>query len=65
MTREAMLGGMATQDDVRRIALSFPGAREGEGQFGFSVLDRGKEKGFCWVWSRTTTASRRSWCGCR
>ena len=41
---------MATQDDVRRIALSFPGAREGKGQFGFSVLDRGKEKGFCWVW---------------
>lgn len=41
---------MATQDDFRRIALSFPGAREGHGQFGFSVLDRGKERGFCWVW---------------
>lgn len=41
---------MATQDDVRKIALSFPGAREEANHFAFSVLDRGKEKGFCWVW---------------
>ena len=41
---------MATRDDVRRIALSFPGAREGKGQFAFSVPVKGKDKGFAWVW---------------
>jgi hypothetical protein len=41
---------MANQDDVRRIALSLPGVREGKGQFGFSVENKGKEKGFVWVW---------------
>ena len=41
---------MAGQKDVRRIALSLPGVREGEGRFAFSVLDKGKPKGFAWVW---------------
>jgi hypothetical protein len=41
---------MANQDDVRRIALSLPGVREGTGQFAFSVLNKGKQKGFAWVW---------------
>ena len=41
---------MANQQDVRRIALSLPGVREGEGRFGFSVVNKGKEKGFAWVW---------------
>jgi hypothetical protein len=41
---------MATQDDVRRIALSFPGARQEGGHFAFSVLVKGKDKGFAWVW---------------
>lgn len=41
---------MATQDDVRRIALSLPDVSEGEGSFGFSVLNRGKQKGIAWVW---------------
>ena len=41
---------MASQDDVRRIALSLPGAREGKDHFAFSVADKGKEKGFAWVW---------------
>jgi len=41
---------MASQDDVRRIALSLPGAREGKGHFAFSVPDKGKDKGFAWVW---------------
>ena len=41
---------MATQEDVRRIALSLPGAREEEGRFAFAVENRGKEKGFAWVW---------------
>jgi hypothetical protein len=41
---------VADQEDVRRIALSLPGAREGEGKFAFSVGDGSKEKGFAWVW---------------
>ena len=41
---------MATQAHVRRIALALPGAVEGEGQFGFSVLVKGKAKGFAWSW---------------
>jgi hypothetical protein len=41
---------MADQDDVRRIALSLPGAREGKDHFAFSVENNGKPKGFAWVW---------------
>lgn len=41
---------MASQSDVRRIALSLPETREEEGHFAFSVLNRTKYKGFAWVW---------------
>ena len=41
---------MATQGDVRRIALSFPETEEVEGRFAFSVRVKGKLKGFAWVW---------------
>ena len=41
---------MATQDDVRRIAMSLPETREGADHFGFSVPVKGKEKGYAWVW---------------
>ena len=41
---------MADQADVRRIALSLPGTREHEDRFAFSVLNKGKLKGFAWVW---------------
>ena len=41
---------MVDQDDVRRIALSLPGTREGEDRFAFSVENAGKQKGFAWVW---------------
>jgi hypothetical protein len=41
---------MADQNDVRRIALSFPETSEDEGHFAFSVNHRGKRKGFAWVW---------------
>ena len=41
---------MATQADVRRIALSLPDVEETEGHFAFSVLNKGKAKGFVWVW---------------
>ena len=42
---------MATQADVRRIALSLPGAEEAEGRFAFEVRNKGKLKGFVWVWN--------------
>jgi hypothetical protein len=42
---------MATQADVRRIALSFPGVVEVQGRFAFDVLNKGKLKGFVWVWN--------------
>src|SRR5262249_19609834 len=41
---------MATQADVRRIALALPGAREAENDFAFTVEVAGKPKGFAWVW---------------
>lgn len=41
---------MATQADVRRIALSLPETEEGSDHFAFSVRNKGKSKGFAWVW---------------
>jgi hypothetical protein len=41
---------MADQADVRRIALALPETVESQDRFAFSVLDRGNEKGFAWVW---------------
>ncbi|MFM7320898.1 MAG: hypothetical protein ACKO5K_05160 [Armatimonadota bacterium] len=44
---------MATVDDVRRIALSYPGVVEGGsrgGQRAFGVPVKGKSKGLCWEW---------------
>jgi hypothetical protein len=41
---------MATQADVRRIALGFPGTVQEEGRFAFAIPVKGKLKGFAWVW---------------
>jgi hypothetical protein len=41
---------MATQADVRRIALALPDTEEGKDHFAFSVMNKGKLKGFAWVW---------------
>ena len=41
---------MATQADVRRIAMSLPGTQEAPSHFAFSVVNKGKPKGFVWVW---------------
>ena len=41
---------MATQQDVRQIALSLPKTSESPDRFAFSVHNKGKEKGFVWVW---------------
>src|SRR5438552_3460468 len=49
---------MATQADVRRIALSLPGAEEGSDHFAFSVRNKGKAKGFAWVWMERVTPKK-------
>ena len=41
---------MATQEDVRRIALSLPETEESAERFAFSVNNKGKPKAFAWVW---------------
>ena len=41
---------MATQANVRRIALALPGVEEAANDFAFSVPNKGKQKGFAWVW---------------
>ena len=41
---------MATQADVRRIALSLPETEEASDRFAFSVRDKDKLKGFAWIW---------------
>jgi len=41
---------MADQNDVRRIALSLPGASPAKERFAFSVRNRNKERFFVWVW---------------
>ncbi len=41
---------MATRAQVRRIALSLPAVEEGKDHFAFSVPNKGKLKGFVWVW---------------
>lgn len=42
---------MADREDVRRIALALPGTSEAEDHFAFSVLNKGRQKGFVWAWN--------------
>ena len=49
---------MATQADVRRIALSFAETEEGKDHFAFSVRSKGKLKGFVWVWMERVTPKK-------
>lgn len=42
---------VADQEDVRRLALALPETSEGVDGFGFSVLNKGKHKGFVWAWN--------------
>jgi hypothetical protein len=42
---------MASQKDVRRIAMSLPGVSESPDRFAFSVDNKGKQKGFVWAWN--------------
>jgi hypothetical protein len=41
---------VADQSDVRRIALALPQVREADDRFAFTVENKGKQKGFAWVW---------------
>jgi hypothetical protein len=41
---------VADQEAVRRIALSLPDTVESTERFAFSVVNKGTEKGFVWVW---------------
>ena len=41
---------MATQADVRRIAMSLPGTEEENGRFAFGIRKQEKLKGYAWVW---------------
>jgi hypothetical protein len=49
---------MATRADVRRIALSFPETEEASDRFAFSVRNKGKLKGFAWVWLERVTPKK-------
>src|SRR4051794_20105050 len=49
---------MATQADVRRIALSLPETAEGDDHFAFSVRNGKKDKGFAWVWMERVEAKK-------
>jgi len=49
---------MATQADVRRIALKLPDVVEGNDHFAFSIPNKGKLKGFLWVWMERVTPKK-------
>jgi hypothetical protein len=49
---------MATQEDVRRVALSLPQTSEAADHFGFGVLSKGKTKGFAWAWNERIEAKK-------
>jgi hypothetical protein len=41
---------MADLIDLQRIALSFPETIQEEGRIAYAVMNKGKPKGFAWVW---------------
>jgi len=49
---------MANQDDVRRIALALPDTSEAVDRFAFSVLSKGKQKGFVWAWNERVESKK-------
>lgn len=49
---------MATRADVRRIAMALPEVEEASEGFAFSVRNKGKAKGFVWVWMERVTPKR-------
>jgi hypothetical protein len=49
---------LATQADVRRIALSLRGTEESKSDFAFGVVVKEKLKGFAWVWKERITPKK-------
>jgi hypothetical protein len=49
---------MATQADVRRIAMSLPETEEVEGRFAFGVRNKGLVKQYAWVWLERITPKK-------
>jgi hypothetical protein len=49
---------VATQANVRRIALSLPETEEAKDRFAFSVRNKGKARGFVWVWMERVTPKK-------
>ena len=49
---------MASQEDVRRIALALPETSEAADRFAFSVRNKGKQKGFVWAWNERVEPKR-------
>ena len=49
---------MATQADVRRIALTLPDTEEVKGRFAFAVRNKDKLKAFVWVWMERITPKK-------
>jgi hypothetical protein len=49
---------MATQDDVRRIALGLPDVTEADDRFAFWVRAGAKDKGLAWVWQERVQPGR-------
>jgi hypothetical protein len=50
---------MATQEDVRRIALSLPQTSADPDHFAFSVRNKGKARGIAWVWLERPAPKKR------
>jgi hypothetical protein len=48
----------ATTADVRRIALSLPGAEKVGDRFAFGARTKGKLKAFAWVWMERVTPKK-------
>jgi hypothetical protein len=49
---------MASQTEVRRIAMSLPAIEQASGRFAFSVRNKGKMKAFVWVWMERVTPKK-------
>jgi hypothetical protein len=49
---------MATQNDVRQLALALPDVVEADDRFAFSVMHGTKAKGFAWVWQERVEAKK-------
>jgi len=49
---------VATQEDVRGLALALPGTVEAVARFAFSVMNKGTAKAYAWVWMERVEAKK-------